>query len=118
MSKEHKKRPPVFVTAEEIDSSRPVENQAVEQVEAAIVYPKIEISGSQDKSLNGWSVISEDQHTGKVFLVSNDINSEGERASWRRTRVLSHSKWVMHGKWSNALTRADVLPQPIYYKEI
>lgn len=113
MNKEHKRRTPVFTSAEE-----PVV-ETVEDFEGIVDAPVAPLPSQKAENTlpNGWNVISEDQHTGKTFLVTHDLESEGVRAFWRKTRVLSHYKWVMHGKWSDSLTRADVIPDPAYYKD-
>lgn len=68
--------------------------------------------------LNGWRVLSQEQQTGATFLVTHDLEAEGTPAFWRKTRALSHYKWVLNGKWSNTLTRLDILPEPRYFKEM
>lgn len=67
---------------------------------------------------NEWKEISKVQQSGKTYLVTSDVTFEGVRAFWRKTRALSHNKWVLHGKWTEPLTNAEVLPQPLFYKVI
>lgn len=67
---------------------------------------------------HGWRVLTLEQQTGATFLVTHDLEAEGIPAFWRKTRALSHYKWVLNGKWSNTLTRLDILPEPRYYKEM
>ena len=67
---------------------------------------------------NGWKVISEEQQNGMAYLVTHVLDGEGVLAFWRRTRMLSHNRWVLHGRWSDSLTRADIIPQPLYYKDV
>ena len=135
MPKEQKRRPPVFVSAEEtvddilgvneapeiapspgIETVEPplatVEDKAV----ANVFAPHQETSSGV--CINGWRVLTEAQHDGSPYLVSSDLNDTGTRAFWRKTRVLSHFKWKIHGKWTESLTNRDVLPEPRYYKEL
>lgn len=94
-----------------------VEKQEVQQEEKTPVSEPAQ--GEPQSTLrNGWQLITPEQHTGEAFFVANDLEEEGVRAFWRKTRVLSHNKWTTHGKWSLALNRLDVLPEPRYYKEI
>jgi hypothetical protein len=112
---EQKKRKPVF---QEQGSAPPVKVEppfkASEELE--------DIIGAEEPDMNdlpnGWKVLSRDQQSGKTYLVSSELDAEGVRAFWRPTRVLSHYKWVLQGRWSELLTRADIMPQPRYYKEI
>lgn len=130
MSKEHKKRTPVFVSAkepvgqtlpdsiEDIIGTAPLQ-EPVFQVEATTIPAPEPVSKHTQETLpNGWHVLSHDQQDGKTYLVTSDFSSEGVRAFWRKTRVLSHNRWIMNGKWSDSLTRADILPIPLYYKEV
>lgn len=67
---------------------------------------------------NGWQLLSLEQQTGKFYIVTNDTTQEGVRAFWRKTRALSHFRWVLNGKWCDVLTNQYLIPQPIYFKEI
>ena len=67
---------------------------------------------------HGWKVLTEAQQDGAHYLVTGDFESEGIRAFWRKTRVLSHSRWILYGKWSESLSRADVMPIPRYFKDL
>lgn len=67
---------------------------------------------------HGWQILTPEQQTGKAYLVSHVFDGAGVLAFWRRTRRLSHNRWVLHGRWSDSLTRVDIIPQPLYYKEI
>ena len=129
MSKEHKRKPPVFTPAEEPIPAPQEESHALvtagENHEPTsglsdfTTTPDPEGAQRNDEIVlkNGWKVISDTQHTGRNYLVTHDLDTHGVVAFWRRTRVLSHFKWQMHGKWSNSLTRADITPQPLYFKE-
>jgi hypothetical protein len=77
-----------------------------------------EAASAPDELPAGWRLISEAQHDGRSYFVTSDLASEGEVAFWRKTRSLSHFRWVMHGKWSNSLTRRDVLPEPRFFREL
>ena len=131
MSKEHKRRPPVFTPAEEpvidatgdLDALLESQNTGFDAETDMAGVSQAHTAGAaapSDENVlkNGWKVISATQHTGKAFLVASDLDSEGRMAFWRKTRVLSHNKWILNGKWSDSLTRGEVLPQPIYYKEV
>ena len=139
MSQEQKRRKVIF---QEKDSAPPVEVEPPFQSaqdesdeisavdfdelneEASVETPEAEpIVGREEEPLggvlvNGWREITTGQQTGKTFLVGSDLDGEGVRAFWRKTRVLDHFKWKLHGKWSDALTRTEVLPEPRYYKEV
>ena len=133
MTKEQKRRPPVFTPAEENNDDifaesgivetpepEPVSERVFSEPEPApeVVLPEPELVPAEEVLPNGWKVISLEQQTGKRYLVTADLETNGVRAFWRKTRVLSHFKWKMHGKWTNALTHGDVLPEPRYYKEL
>lgn len=111
MTKEQKKRPAVFISAEDTTSEN------IDDILSAAPSPE-EKKETQEKSFGEWTLITEAQHTGQQFLVASEVNEEGTRAFWRKTRVLKHCRWETHGKWTDALTHRDVLPQPIYFKEI
>lgn len=88
--------------------------------EEKIIQPDVsvpELARAPDP-LQGWKLIGEGQQNGTAYLVTHNFYEAGEIAFWRRTRVLSHFKWKLHGKWSNSLTRADIIPEPLYYKDI
>ena len=131
MSKDHKRRPPVFTPAEEPvitpltevmrdfpsdQELEPTQEAGVEDVEEPHT-PEPEAVGAENVLRNGWRVIGLEQQTGKTYIVGNTLEEEGKLAFWRKTRVLSHYKWVLNGKWTDPLTRAEILPQPVYYKE-
>ncbi len=81
--------------------------------------PELPPESTPDILKNGWRVISREQQTGKTYIVSNTLEeSGGEMAFWRKTRALSHFKWVLHGRWSYSLTNKDLIPQPIYWKAV
>jgi hypothetical protein len=77
-----------------------------------------EASTPQNWLSNGWRELTDEQNTGKTFYVTHDLSIEGIRGFWRKTRVLSHFRWVSSGKWTNSLTNCDIIPVPKYYKEI
>lgn len=96
-----------------------ISDEELEQVKTPeIAEDIIEVEEQITSKHEGWQVITLEQQNGKNYLVASTLDEEGEIAFWRKTRVLSHSKWILNGKWSYAMTRADVLPQPIYFKEI
>ena len=138
MSKENKRRPLVFTPPEE--PAAPPKDPVVQPEEDIDVLlsetstdadetpsvgpdtfehsPEPEATSAPDVLPFGWRVLGLAQQTGAVFLVSAELNSEGVRAYWRKTRALSHNKWVLKGRWSDRLTNVDLIPQPRYYKEI
>ena len=85
---------------------------------APIEIDQVPEKTSENVLENGWRVISVEQHDGKHYLVAAELSDLGVRAFWRKTRVLSHFKWVLHGKWTEALTRAEILPTPRFFKEV
>ena len=66
---------------------------------------------------HAWLEITPEQQTGKHYLVTHDRQEAGVQSFWRKTRRLSHFRWVLHGSWTDRMNR-DLLPQPIFYKEI
>lgn len=129
MTKESKKRPLTFASAEEpiieqqedIDALLEGKTEAVEQetrVEPAPAddTPESETPGVADALPAGWNLITKEQQDGRSYVVTHDPSVEGVEAFWRRTRVLSHYRWVYRGRWSHHLSRTDVLPQPVYFR--
>ena len=132
MTTEHRKRKPVFQEsgAEEpvvidkpfVSAPEPVHVEEIDAAPdvAAVATPHTGAPATDDPAdvfATGWQLITPAQHTGRTYLVTADPDKEGTRAFWRKTRVLNHFKWTLHGKWSDALTRADLVPEPIYYRE-
>ncbi len=123
MTKEQKRRPPVFTPAEDpvaenIDDIL-MGNTLVEERAEPIQTEEVTKASEEEGVLpNGWKRLSVEQQTGKQYFVTANTEEEGERAFWRKTRVLSHFKWKIYGKWTNALTHQDILPSPIYYKDV
>lgn len=97
--------------------SEPEPEASVEEP-APVLPAEPETQLSEDALPNGWRVISAEQQDGKHFVVTHDLNAQGMHAYWRKTRVMSHFRWVTRGKWSDSLTRQDILPEPRYYKEV
>lgn len=130
MSAERKKKPvyqehgaddpvtidPPMKSAEEFDDlvgGDEVEtNASYEEVLPPVSEKKIEVLP------HGWKVIASEQQTGTAYLVSHLLGDTGTVAFWRKTRRLNHNRWVLHGIWSDPLTRVDIIPQPLYYKEL
>lgn len=71
----------------------------------------------EDVLPQGWREITQTQQDGRMYRVAYQFEEDGVQAFWRKTRVLSHNRWTMHGKWTNSLTRVTLTPQPLYYKE-
>ena len=119
MPKERQKRPLTFQSAEEpeIQPVDDLDELLSEAPPAQEPVPEEEEAAFQDPN-NGWKEITREQQNGKTYLVSNDLEAEGVRAFWRKTRVLNHFRWILAGKWSDFMSRADILPQPRFYKEI
>lgn len=130
MTKENKKRPLTFTPAEEpiieqhedIDAllageADPIEQETRMEAASAKDTPKPEAPSVADILPVGWNLITEAEQDGRTYVVTHDPAVEGVEAFWRRTRVLSHYRWVYRGRWSHLLSRADVMPQPIYFKE-
>lgn len=67
---------------------------------------------------NGWRELTDVQKSGKSFHLASDLDSGAIRGFWRKTRVLSHFKWIISGKWTDSLTNRELIPAPKYYKEI
>lgn len=80
--------------------------------------PELEVQTPDLALTKGWKLLSEAQQDGKTYLVTHNFYEPGVKAFWRKTRILSHFRWALHGKWSSKLTRSEVLPQPLYYKEL
>lgn len=76
--------------------------------------PKIIVA----EPVNGWKEITPDQQTGKHYIVTHDPNKDGVQAYWRKTRVMLHFRWVLNGKWTDAMTNQYLIPQPLFYQEI
>lgn len=72
----------------------------------------------EQKELAGWKLIGPEQHTGNHYIVTHDIHADGVMAYWRKTRVLSHFRWVLNGRWSKVNTKIDIIPPPVYFKEV
>lgn len=132
MSKEQKRRavfqehgsaspvetdPPFHPAKEEQDVGNDDEIRSVEKSET-IVASESETRNTPDALRNGWRIIGLEQQTGQSFLVTHDLEAEGVRAFWRKTRSLSHNKWVLHGKWTHTMAHTDILPEPRYFREI
>ena len=116
MATVHKKHRPVFQqeAPREVENDRKVvETPVVEDFEA-LFEGKIEAKTTEGE----WKLLSHAQQNGKTYLVTHDPSEGFVEAFWRKTRVLSHYKWVLNGKWTLVGTRADVLPQPTYYREL
>lgn len=87
--------------------------------EEPLLFPKTPGQDpTADTLKNGWRTIGLEQQTGATFLVTHNLEAEGIPAFWRKTRALSHHRWVLNGKWSDSLTRDDILPEPRYWREL
>lgn len=145
MNKEHKRRPPVFQASEEptIKSEEPVihseeledflggdsedslleeeQEDSLEEIQEEVSpeeAPITEPTLNEEILPNAWKVLGDDQKSGKTYLVTHDVQEPGVQAFWRKTRVLSHARWITHGKWTDPLTRAEILPEPRLYKDV
>ena len=138
MSKEHKRKPPVFTSAEEpapvaatpkpqpkddLDVMLAAEAEDVDEsgyVEAVAEQhtSEPEAPSVEDALPHGWQLITPAQHDGKTYRVTHDLAVEGVEAFWRKTRVLSHYRWVLNGKWTLQNSRQEVMPQPVYFAEV
>lgn len=115
---QHQKRPPVFKPAEE-DGQIPLDPPSAEEVNGGPEEPIIITAEKVTEPVpvtDGWSVIGEEQQTGKHYIVTHIAEQTGVIAFWRKTRRLSHFRWVLHGTWTNMMNQ-ELIPQPIYYKE-
>lgn len=97
----HQKRNPVFKSAEDDGYEEPIKELLSEPFQGSV----------------NWLEISQEQKTGKYYLVAHGLKDEGVKAFWRKTRRLSHFRWVLNGVWTDTLNQ-DLIPQPLYYKEI
>lgn len=130
--KERKRRlPPVFTASESYETPPEVEQDAFDDFghtnntdELALLpdEPILSIGpdaiSTKEQPPHGWKILTEDQQTGKHYFVTHDVEQPPIQAFWRKTRIMSHSRWTTQGKWSDSLTRADILNQPVYYREI
>ena len=131
---EHKRRPPVFQAASEAEPVRPEPplKTPVEEFDdlvggdAEAPLPSLSQKVGDDKEIDieplppsgGWQLLGMEQQTGKQYLVTHDTLADGVRAHWKKTRMMSHFRWVLHGKWLDSMTNRYLIPQPLYFKEI
>ena len=133
MSKENKRRPLVFTpseveqpkteSTEDLDVLLAETPPVVDETPSVEVTPEKSAPEPEAPSVEvvlpfGWRVLGLAQQDGRTYPVAVELEAEGVRAYWRKTRAMSHNKWVLHGKWTDRLTNVDLLPQPRYYKDV
>lgn len=133
-----KKRPPVFQSGsdseiiaadpplrqveesfDDIIGSVEPESPAEEKIASTPIPEEKEIPPVEEPETDlpkGWNLISETEQDGRTYFVTHDTAVEGTEAFWRKSRAMSHFRWVFRGRWSDALTRADIHPEPRYYR--
>lgn len=108
MQQEHKRR--VFRAADEAPVKTDPPLKAAEEFS--------DLVGDKPVGENGWMPITDEQKNGRQFLVTADTKRDGVPAFWRRTRSRGGHTWIDASRWSHSLTRQDVKPEPLFYKEI